>query len=107
MTIDTIQRQIISISHQALLGAEAASKVAIDRLGKAYEWLQVSIPVAMTQAAVIAGKVHTAARPYLNVLGTWAIENKTMLTHGAIGVVIGATLASLLFTSMQEKKADN
>jgi len=97
MTIDMIQSKAIEFSSTAFACAKNISQIAMNYFGHAVEWLSVNFPVAMTQVSLLAQKVSVAAQPYLASLGNWAIENQSMLTTGGIGVVIGITLASLIF----------
>lgn len=77
------------------------SKIAISQLGKAYEWLQVAVPVVMEKAALVASKVAIASKPYLAILGQWALVNKDFLITGGCGILVGATIASFIFYKMK------
>ena len=104
MTIDMIQNQAILFSKTAYSAAETVSQLALSYFGKAVEWLQVNIPVAMTQTLLLAQRVVSATQPYLITFGHWAVENRQSLTTGSVGVVIGITIASLVFARYKSAK---
>lgn len=89
----------------AASGAKKISAIAVEYLGKTYEWLQINVPIAVNAMVDLSLRVWDVARPHLATIGTWAVENKELLTAGAVGVVIGVTIASLVYRLCQKKTA--
>jgi hypothetical protein len=105
MNIDLIQKQALEVSYCIAASCQKISKIAVCNLGKAYEWLQAKLPVVMEKAAVVAAKVAVAAKPYMAILGTWAVTNKDFLITGGLGIVVGAAVASYIFYKIQPQNA--
>lgn len=95
MNVSTITSS--ELANKIYVIAEKTSQIVVQYLGKAYQWLSVNIPVAMNLAYDLAQKTMIATKPHLATLGTWAIENKDLLSSSTIGAVAGFTLAYLIF----------
>lgn len=77
--------------------SEKTAKVAVEYLGRAYEWLSVNIPVAMKAAYDLSQKAIIAAQPHLATIGKWAVDNQDNLKSYSIGAAVGFTLAYLIY----------
>lgn len=78
--------------------ANKTSQIAVEYLGKAYEWLSINVPAVMNIAHNVAQKTMIAVKPHLNTLGTWALGHQELLCGSAIGIAAGLTIGYLIYT---------